>query len=820
MARHMQKCSSRISIIGIDYRGRKAVPADLRYALRQLRKNRGFALTAVLTLALGIGANTAIYSIIHGALRLPYPQADRMVGIQNVFPQGSYYAVSYPDFIEWRAKAHSFSRLVARFSSRATWTPASSGKEPETLNMGLVSQGYLQMFGMNPVLGRDFLSSEHQTGAAPVCVIAEGFWREELNADPGAVGKSLDLDGKPCTIVGVVPVFMPAGNHPIAVWIPLEPNRPWDQHGTNYLFANGLLRPGVTPAQALAELSGIQTQIDRQFPDNKHGIAVHPLAQAVFGDLRSIMVILLAAVGFILLIACLNLANMLLARASDRSREFAVRRALGASPVRLMQQTLTESLLLSLSGAAAGLAVAYGLTHIPVAAWPKGFVSPSQVHLDAAVLAFTSLLGIGTGVLFGIIPALRILRQDERSALQPGRSVTESRAHGRTRAALVIGEIALSMLLVAGALNMAIHFLGLLRVDSGVNPDNAMAMTVWLPPAQYPQPDDQRSFYRALLDKLSALPGVIAVGGSVDTPFTGSNANGDFEYEGQPSGAADNNPFAEKHSITPGYFAALQTPILEGRDFTSQDRPDSEKVAILNRTMVRKLWPGQNPIGKHIKDGGEWMDVIGVVADVRFNGPGEPPAFQIYRSIGQAAQPALTFILRTSPQLNADPLMLGEPARRAVASIDPKLAVSNITSLRILSQEALAGQTTSTMVTGILGCLALLLASIGVYGLMAYSVSRRQREFGIRIALGSDRAGIVRLLFSTASRLVVAGVVLGAGLAYAMRLWIESLLGAGGGTPSALLLGAALLGAVAMLATILPARRAMSVDPMEALRNE
>ena len=395
--------------------------ADLKYAWRQLVKSPGFALTAVLTLALGIGANTAIYSIIHGALRLPYPNADRMVAIQNVYPQGSYYAVSYPDFLEWRDKAHSFAQLVARFSSRATWVPSGFGKtEPEAVDIGLVSNGFFRMFGMQPILGRDFIPSEHQKGGAPACVLAEGFWRQQLNANPGVVGRSFDLDGKPCTIVGVVSVFRQPQTRPAQIWLPLEPNRPFDQHGTNYLFANGLLRPGTTEAQALAELTGIQAQIDRQFPDNKHGIAVHPLAQAIFGDLHSLMLVLLTAVGFILLIACVNLANMLLARASDRSREFAVRRALGATALRMVRQTLTESLLLSLAGAGVGLVVAFALTHIPIAAWPKGFVPPSEVHLDASVLAFTALLGISTGILFGLFPALRIVRQtDIRAAAWP-----------------------------------------------------------------------------------------------------------------------------------------------------------------------------------------------------------------------------------------------------------------------------------------------------------------------------------------------------------------------------------------------------------------
>ncbi|HTW47637.1 MAG TPA: ABC transporter permease [Acidobacteriaceae bacterium] len=795
--------------------------ADLKYGLRQFRKSPGFAITALLTLALGIGANTAIYSIIHGTLRLPFAQADRMAAIQNVFPQGSYYAASYPDFEEWRTRAHSFSSLVALFPSRATWIPSGYGKtESEAVRMAMVSDGYFAMYGIHPVLGRGFLASEHVKGAPPVCLVSEAFWREELNADASVLNRPLNLDGKVCTVVGVAPVVLPAGNRATQVWIPLEPNRPWDQHGTNYLFVSGLLRPGATLAQAQAELSGIQAQIDKQFPDNKHGIGVHWLNSAYFGDLRSLMNILLAAVGFILLIACVNLANMQLARAADRSREFAVRRALGASPGRMLRQTLTESLLLSVTGAALGLAVAVGLTHIPIAAWPKGMVAPAAVGLDGWILAFTAILGVGTGVLFGMAPGLRVLRERETPALQPGRTATESREHRRTRGALVVAEIAISMLLVAGAVNVALHFASVLSVDPGVRPENTMVMSVTLPAAQYATPDSQRNFYRTLEPRLAALPGVTAVGGGVDTPFTGTNATGDFQYEGQPNGTADKNPFAEKHAVTPGFFAAVGAPILEGRDFNEQDQANSQPVVILNRSMVEKLWPGQNPIGKHIKDGNVWEQVVGVVGDIHYSGPAEPVGYQIYQSVNQAPPPYLTFVLRTSPHLHTSALTLAEPARKVVASIDPRLAVSNITSLELLAQDAIAGQRTSTLVTAILGCLALLLASIGVYGVMAYTVSRRVREFGIRIALGSDRAGIVRLLFRGVLRLALLGIVLGAGLAYAARLWVNSLMGAGGSSPAALVLGALLMSAVAAIATLLPARRAMRVEPMEALRSE
>ena len=795
--------------------------ADLRYAFRLLAKSPGFAITAVLTLALGIGANTAIYSIIHGALTLPYPHSERMTAIQNVFPTGSYYAASWPDFEEWRAKSTSFSGLVASFSRGMTWNGAGFGHSvPESVSTGFVSQGFFSLFGMKPVLGRDFLPAQHQQGATPVCIVDENFWRQQLHADSGVVGRGLDLDGKSCTVVGVMPRMVPTGYRPTQVWIPLETNKPWDKHGTNYLFVRGLLRSGITQQQAQAELSTVQSQIDKQFPDNKHAVAIHPLSMAFFGDLRPIMQALMVAVGFILLIACVNLANLLLARASDRTREFAVRRALGASSRRLIRQALGESLLLALGGVAIGLLAAVGLTHIPLAAWPKGFVPPSAVHLDAAVLGFACVLGFVTGLLFGIVPALRIVRQDDRSALQPGRAVTESRSHGRTRAALVVSEIALSMLLVVGALNVAMHFAALLRVDPGVDPRNALVMSVQLPPAHYAKEDDQRRFYHALMAKLSALPSVTAVGGSVDTPFTGWNANGDFEYEGQPAASSGTKPIAEKHFLTTGYFAAIGASVWQGRDFSPGDKADDPQVAIINRTMAQKLWPGQSAIGKRLKPGNDWVTIVGVVRDIEFAGPGEPPANQIFTPIDQVSLPFLTFIVRTSPGSTADPLSLAEPARAAVASIDSQLAVSNVSSFESLSHDALAGQRTSTTVTSVLGILALLLASVGVYGVMAYSVARREREFGIRIALGANCNSIARLLYGAVSRMLLTGMALGIVLAFAARVWMTKLLGPQGTSLSSFALGGLLLSTVAVIAAAVPARRATRVQPMKALRNE
>jgi putative ABC transport system permease protein len=787
---------------------------DIRYALRQLCKSPGFTVVAVLTLALGIGANTAIYSIIHGALRLPYPDSDRMVAIKNVYPQGSWFSVSYPDFVQMRDQSRTLSSLVATASRPMTWTGPSS---PERLNIEFVSDGYFKMFGLQPVAGRTFLPAEHQKGAAPVCVLSEDFWRQKLGSDASIVGKTLNLDGKAYTVAGVVPALV-NNNRQVHVWVPLEPAPPEIKHGWNYLFAVGLLRPGVTQGEALAELRGIQAQVNKQFPDNEHGVDIQPLSKAVFGDLTTLLLMIQAAVGFILLIACVNLANMLLARAANRAREFAVRRALGASPSRMIRQTLTESLLLSVAGAAAGLFFAEALTHIPIAAWPKNFMPPSQVHLDGVVLVFAALLAIGTGILFGLIPALRILKQDEKDALQQGRTVTESREQSRTRAALVIAEIALSMLLVAGALNMAFYFTRLLHTDPGMNPENTLAMTVSLSPAQYTKPEDQARFFDTLRNKLSALPGVTNAGGSASIPFRPNDNNGDFTYDNQPDSTADQNPFADFHYVTPGYFAAVQTPLIAGRDFTPQDKAGSQKVVIISRNMARKIWPGKSAIGRRIHccvaDGD--FTVIGVAADVHFGGPAAPLSFAIYMSTNQLPQPELTFILRS----HGDPMTLVNSARAAVASIDPGQAVSDVTSLEEVAQESIAGQRTSTMVTGILGCLALLLASIGVYGVMAYSVSRREREFGIRMALGANRGSILKMLFAGVFRLTLVGMLLGAGLAVAMRVWIDSLLGANGTSPYALVTAALLLCAVAALATLIPARRAMYVEPMQALRTE
>ena len=788
---------------------------DLNFALRQMRKSPGFTLIAVLTLALGIGANTAIFLVLHGTLRLPFPHADQLVVVRNTYPGSEDTPGSLPDFQDWRSQAKSFSNLVAMFPTHLTYL---GKREPVRIAAAYASDGFLPTFGLSPVLGRGFFAGEHQKGAAPVYVLSEEFWKNEFGANPAVLGTTITLNGRAGTVVGVVPRMVPSFHFEPQVWMPLEAAPPYDGHGTNYLTIVGRLKDGVSPASARSELVVIQAQIDKQFPANAHGISVRSLAQTMFGDVRSVTLVLLAAVGFILLIACLNLANMLMARATDRLREFAIRNALGASMRRLLQQTITESLLLAFLGGALGLLCAFSITRLPLAVWPKFLLRPDQVTLDATVILFTVGLALVTGLFFGIIPALYVLRENFFAATREGRSLTESREQGFTRSVLMVSEIALATLLVAGALSMARYFTQLMHTDPGINPDHVLSMNVSLSPARYATGDQQRLFFQQLEDRLRTLPGVTAVAGSSAAPFSGEGQTSDFEYQGQPANSSRQMPFAANYFVTSDYFETLQTPILQGRSFNQHDATGAPKVAIINRTMAEALWPGQNAIGKWIKSiDGSPHQVIGVAGDVRASGVSQPVGFQLYLSALQYPSRDMTLLLRT----NTEPLSVAELAKQTVYAIDPQQAVSNVASADQLASDSVAAQRVSTALSGSLGGLALLLASIGVYGVMAYSVSRREREFGIRMAMGARPYDILSLLMRRSGLLVLLGVAAGVALTIPLGRWLSALL-AGSHNFGALTIAASgiLLAAVAMFATYLPARRAASIQPMTALRAE
>jgi len=786
---------------------------DIRFALRQVRKNPGFALTAVLTLALGIGANVAIFLVLHGALSLPFPHPDQLVAVRNTYPGAEDTPGSLPDFQDWRREAKSFSQLVAVFPTRMTYL---GKREPMRIPVAYASDGFLSTFALSPVLGRSFLATEHQKGAAPVYLLSEQFWRDEFGSNPSVLGSTITLNGRAGTVVGIVPRMVPSFYLEPQVWTPLEAAPPYDQRGTNYLVIVGRLNPGVSLASARSELAVIQRQIDKQFPMNAHGIALQPLAQNMFGDLRTVTLILLGAVSFILLIACVNLANMLLARATDRTREFAIRNALGASMGRLLRQTITESLLLSFLGGAAGLVCAMLVTRLPVAAWPEFLLPPDHVGLDAAVVLFTAGLVVATGLFFGVIPALYVLRQNFVAATRTGRSLTETREQHLTRSILMVSEIALATLLVAGALTMARYFSQLMHADPGMNPNHMLSMTVALSPVRYVKEEQQRQLFDQLMDRLRVLPAVTAVTASSAPAFAGDYQSSDFEYEGQPSGSAGNLPFAANYFVTPGYFETVQTPILRGRPIDLQDQADSPKVLVINRTMAEALWRGGDAVGKRIKFNGDWHQVIGIAGDVRFSSLAQPAGFQLYVSAVQHPVRDMTLLMRTT----TEPLTLSAAAKQAVYAIDPEQAVSNVASVDQLASGSISAQRVSTALTGTLGGLAMLLASVGVYGVMAYSVSRREREFGVRMAMGARPHDILALLLRRSSCLVLIGVVTGVLLTIPLIRWMRTLLGPHSFSPLAIASAGFLLAAVALFATYLPARCAASVQPMTALRIE
>ena len=798
--------------------GLESLWRDVRYALRQLRMSPGFTITAVLTLALGMGATTAIFSLIHSALRLPFPDASRLVSVKNVYPTASYLSDSYPDFVAWRDRNQTFERLAAVFTGNQETYLSSQG--PVLLRTPYVSLDFFSLFGLRPIAGRAFSADDERKGASPVCILSENFWKGQFGGSRSVLGRTLTLSGRNYVVIGVLPNMTPSFFRKAEVWLPLDARPPYDQHGTNYLYVTGLLKPGVSVQKAQNDLELIQQQINKQFPENAHAVELQLLSKTFFGNLRPVMLVLLAAVGFILLIACVNLANMMLARSAERMREFGVRQALGASPLRLLRQSFTESALLATLGGVAGLVLAGLLIRIPVHAWPSYLEAPRDVHLNAGILLFSVLLVAVTSLLFGAAPAFQVLRfAGKATAHQDMRTMSESREQRLMRSGLMVVEIAFATLLVGGALSMTLYFTRLLLINPGINPKHVLSMTVVLPTMQYKTDEAQRGFFDALQQELARLPGVTSVGGVDSPPYSGDDSSSSYTYENGPPFNSSRLMFADGYFVTPGYLHTMQVPLLYGRWFTHDDTTKSAKVVVINKSLADRLWPRQTALGKWINIGlgtGKQL-VIGVVDDVRHSGVAEPADDQVYFSAGQYPRSSLVILIRTQ----GDPVALTNAARQTARAINPNVLITAMAPVTALAMQSVGEQSTATALMGMLGLLALLLASVGVYGVIAYAVSRREREFGIRMALGSRRGQIFALLLRSTLQLVAFGLGLGMLLTFPLNGWMRSLLGNGEGFyPSAMAGTAILLGVVALIAAIIPARRAASVDPMRALRAE
>ncbi|MEY2561366.1 MAG: hypothetical protein QOG51_1781, partial [Verrucomicrobiota bacterium] len=797
---------------------------DLRYALRQLLKAPSFTAVAILTLALGIGACRAIFSVVNTVLLRPldYPQPDRIVIIRETnFPQFPEFSVSPPNYLDWEKQTKSYEYLAAYSGAGLNLTGEG---EPQRLVGVKATAHYFDAYGVKPALGRMLLPEEDAPGKNHVVVLSYPFWQRVFGGTRDVVGKSIQLNGEPYTVVGVAPVGFGLTSK-VDAWTPMafKPEETKnDARGGHYINVVGRLRPGVTVAQARAELEVIAAQLAQQYPDSNKGwgIFLMPLQDYSVRDVKPVLYTLLGAVGCVLLIACANLANLLLARATARHREISIRAALGASRGRLVRQLLTESVVLSLCGGVAGLLLArWGLDAL-LALAPTSLPRVTEIHLDSGVLIFSLALSILTGLLFGIAPAWLAARADVNEALKQGsRGSTEGGARGRLRSALVVIEVTFALMLLGGAGLLARSFMQLAHVDPGFIPENATLLRLSLPQKKYAMPEQQNAFADALLDRVKALPGVQFAGITHSMPLVSDYVLG-FNIEGRPAIAPSDLPSTNYYAVTPDYFRAMGIRLIRGRVFTAQDDAKAPRVAIINETMARQHFPNEDPIGKRINitNGPDtWREIVGIVADIKQYGVDKATSAQSYEPFAQVPFSSLNVVIRT----NGSPAALLGALRPAVYAVDKDQPIGTIRPLEEIMADSLARQRFAMTLLTVFSLVALVIAAVGIYGVMAYNVVQRTGEFGIRMALGAQQGDVLRLVLAQGGKLIGIGLVIGlAATLAASRAMGSMLFNTSAQDPLTLSMITLLLGAVALIACLLPANRATKVNPIEALRAE
>jgi predicted permease len=789
------------------------VSADLRYALRQLRRAPGFALVVALVLALGIGVNTAIFSVVNAVLLrdLPYRAADRLVMAFTTYPDFGHSSTSLPDFLDWRAGFRGTGDLAA--FGNASYNVTGDGA-PERAKGAAVTADYFRVLGAPPAHGRAFTPDEERGAMPGVAMLGHGFWQRRFNGDPRVVGGTITLNGIPRTIVGVAPATLTLPDAP-DVLVPLRTDSAFGRRA-EYLKVIGRLGPGVTLEQGRAVLATVNRRLQAQYPEtNSERLTIDlvPMRDEIVGAARPALLVFMGAVGLVLLVACANIANLLLVRATVREREVAVRTALGASRGRVFRQFLVESLVLALAGGVAGLALAAAIVRLLRATATDAIPRLGEVGLDARALAFTLVLSVGTGLLFGIAPALRLAREQVQQTLRGGGRGIAGGA-GRLRAGLVLAEVALSVVLLVGAGLLLRSFVELQRVQPGFDAERVLTFQVSLPSTAYPSVDTQvRPFWNGLLERARGLPGVRTAAVTSTIPLTGANYL-TFDVAGREAQPGEDlQPFM----VSDGYFRAMGVPIVRGRTFTAADGAGAPRVAVINAEAARRFWPGRDPIGARITTGDttDYMTIVGVVADVRQEGMSAKPYPQLYGVAAQNPMRAMYVVVRTA----GDPNALAGAMRRAVAALDPQLPVYNVATMQERVAQSVARPRVTAVLVALFGASALGLAAFGIYGVVAFSVAQRTRELGVRVAVGARPGDVVRLVVRQGMQPAVAGVAVGLVVALAAARLIAGLLfGVGAADPLTFAGVALFLAGVALAATWLPARRATRVSPLEALR--
>jgi putative ABC transport system permease protein len=796
---------------------------DIRFAIRVLRKSPGFTIMAVVALALGIGANTAIFSVVNSVMlaRLPYENPEKLVMIWEQSPRtGKTNVVNPLNFIDWKDRNQSFDRVSAQIAFPLS---LSGDGEPEQVDAMRVSAGFFEILGIKPMAGRWFTADEDIPGKDNVVILSEGLWRRRYGADPGMVGRQIHVNGRATTVVGIMPADFRFPMTKAEFWIPLGIDRKNANTGGRFLSTLARLRPGATLASAQADMNVISRQLQQERPDfnSKWGITVVSLREQVVGDVRRPLYVLLGAVGLVLLIACANVANLMLMRAAGRGREIAIRTALGAGGFRIARQLLVESMLLSLIGGAFGLLVGVWSISLLTAALPDtiSYVNLKAIRIDSVVFVFTLAISFATGILFGLAPALNAARTDVHAALKAGgRGVASGRSF--TRSALVVAEVALSMVLLVGAGLLIRSFARLSKVDPGFDAPQVLTMQL-ATGGLYSNDQKFTDFNVQMLERVRAIPGVEAAGTSHFLPLGRIIPGTGFWRADQPPPAHGEEPVTEVLVVMPGYFAAMNIPILRGRVFDDRDRaPEQPHLVVINQTLARQFYPNENPVGKRLTV--QWgsdvpYEIAGVVGDVRQKALDTDPKPGVFISNLQEPSGPSNLVARA----HGDPKRLAQTIVREIHLLNPDLPISGIRTMDEYVSSSVASPRFNTILLGAFAALALVLAAVGIFGVISYSVAQRTQELGIRRALGADSWSMMRLVL--AQGLSLAGIGLAVGLvgAFALTRLLESLLfGVAATDPITFLFVAMIVVAVALLASYLPARRAGAVDPMVALRYE